>query len=176
MALDEHVLRTWVRRVAMGQANRRDFIRAMLGLGLSGPLIAEMLATHTSAGAQGTRGVQPTFAPTRRGGGGKLRLLYWQAPTILNPHFAAGTKDVAAARVVYEPLFSIDPEGDFIPILAEEIPTVENGGRARRHLDHLAPQTGGGLARRQALHRRRCDLHLGVYRRPGHGHRHPRPV
>jgi peptide/nickel transport system substrate-binding protein len=28
-------------------------------------------------------------------------------------------------------LISIDPEGDFIPILAEEIPSVENGGRAR---------------------------------------------
>jgi hypothetical protein len=45
MALEEHVLRAWVRRVATGEANRRDFIRAMLGLGLSGPLIAEVLAT-----------------------------------------------------------------------------------------------------------------------------------
>jgi len=131
MAPDEHVLRTWVRQVATGEASRRDFIRAMLGLGLSGPLIAEMLATHTSAMAQGTRVAQRPFTPARRGGGGKLRLLYWQAPTLLNPHFAAGTKDVAASRVVYEPLFSIDPEGDFIPILAEEIPSVERGGRAR---------------------------------------------
>jgi peptide/nickel transport system substrate-binding protein len=130
MALDEHVLRTWVRRVAAGEANRRGFIRAMLGLGLSGPLIAEMLAAHRSAMAQGPRGAQPTFTPTRRGGGGKLRLLYWNAPTILNAHFAAGARDVAAARVVYEPLFSIDPDGHFIPILAEEIPSVENGGRS----------------------------------------------
>jgi peptide/nickel transport system substrate-binding protein len=28
-------------------------------------------------------------------------------------------------------LISIDPEGDFIPILVEEVLTVENGGRAR---------------------------------------------
>jgi hypothetical protein len=53
----------------------------MLGLGLSGPLIAEMLAT------QGTRVVQQTFTPTKRGGEGKLRLLFWQAPTILDRHF-----------------------------------------------------------------------------------------
>jgi len=130
MALDEHILRTWVRRVTTGRANRRGFIRALLGLGLSGPLIAEMLAARGPAAAQGTRVAQPAFTPTKRGGGGKLRLLYWQAPTILNSHLAAGTKDVAASRVVYEPLFSIDPDGDFIPILAEEIPSVDNGGRS----------------------------------------------
>jgi peptide/nickel transport system substrate-binding protein len=130
MALEEHVLRTWVRRVASGEANRREFIRAMLGLGLTGPLIAEMLAAHGSATAQETRVAQPAFTPTRRGGGGKLRLLYWNAPTILNAHFAVGARDVAAARIVYEPLHSIAPDGTFIPILAEEIPSVENGGRA----------------------------------------------
>jgi peptide/nickel transport system substrate-binding protein len=131
MALEEHVLRTWVRRIASGEASRRGFIRAMLGLGLSGPLIAEMLATQTSARAQGTRVVPSPFTPTRRGGGGKLRLLYWNAPMILNAHFAVGAKDVAASRVVYEPLFSIDPDGHFIPILAQEIPSLENGGRSR---------------------------------------------
>src|SRR4029434_6208731 len=41
------------------------------------------------------------------------------------------TKDSNASRVVYEPLFSVNPDGDFIPILAEEVPSFENGGRAR---------------------------------------------
>ncbi len=131
MALEEQELRAWVRRVAEGKANRREFIRTMLGLGLSAPLVAEMLATYAPAAAQGTPGAQQTFTPTRRGGGGKLRLLYWQPPTILNAHLAAGGKDVDAARVVYEPLFSFDPDGDFIPILVEEMPNVENGGRSR---------------------------------------------
>jgi peptide/nickel transport system substrate-binding protein len=130
MALEEHVLRTWVRRVATGEVNRRDFIRAMLGLGLSGPLIAEMLAGQMSAMAQGPSVVPPAFTPTRRGGGGKLRLLYWQPPTILNAHLAVSAKDVAASRVVAEPLFSIAADGTFIPILAAEIPSVENGGRS----------------------------------------------
>jgi peptide/nickel transport system substrate-binding protein len=131
MGLEEHELREWVRRVATGEASRRDFIHTMLGLGLSGPLIAEMLATYAPAAAQGTREAPQTFTPTRRGGGGKLRLLYWPAPKILNAHFSTGRADADASRVVYEPLISIDPEGDFIPILVEEIPTVENGGRAR---------------------------------------------
>src|SRR5712692_7650667 len=131
MELEEQELRAWVRRVATGEASRRQFLRAMLGLGLSGPLIADMLATYVPTAAQDTPGAQPTFTPTRRGGGGKLRLLSWQAPTILNPHLAVATKDSNASCVVYEPLFSVNPDGDFIPILAEEVPSVENGGRAR---------------------------------------------
>lgn len=92
MALDEQVLRRWVRRVAAGEASRRDFMRAMLGLGLSGPLIADMLAVHMPAMAQGASVAPPPFNPTRRGGG-KLRLLYWQPPTILNAHFAVSAKE-----------------------------------------------------------------------------------
>jgi peptide/nickel transport system substrate-binding protein len=131
MGLEDEELRAWVRRVASGEASRRDFIRAMLGLGLSGPLIAEMLATYAPAVAQGTREAPQAFTPTRRGGGGKLRLLYWQAPTVLNAHFARPPSDWDASRVVYESLISTDPERNFIPILAQEVPTVENGGRAR---------------------------------------------
>src|SRR5262244_2118994 len=108
MGLEEHELRTWVRQVATGQASRRDFIHAMLGLGLAGPLIAEMLATPLPTRAQETRDVQQTFTPTRRGGGGTVRLLYWQAPVILPPHFPARTKDPEASRVVYAPLFSVN--------------------------------------------------------------------
>ena len=59
-----------------------------------------------------------------------MRLLYWQAPTILNPHLATGTKDQEASRIVYEPLWSVNPDGERIPILAAEIPSLENGGRA----------------------------------------------
>jgi peptide/nickel transport system substrate-binding protein len=132
MAVEVQALRTWVRKVATGEVKRRDFIRIMLGLGLSGPLIAEMLAApRSSVMAQDPTAAPPTFTPTRRGGGGKLRLLYWQPPTILNAHFAVSAKDVAASRIVSEPLFSIAPDGHFVPILAAEIPSIENGGRSQ---------------------------------------------
>ena len=65
-----------------------------------------------------------------RGQGGTLRLIWWQAPTILNPHLASGGKDADASRVVYEPLASVNSEGILTPVLAAEIPTVENGGLA----------------------------------------------
>ncbi|WP_017303430.1 ABC transporter substrate-binding protein [Spirulina subsalsa] len=63
-------------------------------------------------------------------GDNTLRLLYWQAPTILNPHLASGFKDFDAARIVYEPLASYDSNDELVLFLAAEVPTVENGGLA----------------------------------------------
>lgn len=59
-----------------------------------------------------------------------LKLLYWQAPTILNPHLSTGFKDAEASRITLEPLASFDNSGKLIPLLAAEIPTTENGGIA----------------------------------------------
>ena len=56
-----------------------------------------------------------------------LRLLLWQAPTTLNPHFAQGAKDQIASRIVYEPLASFNARGELVPFLAAEIPSLGNG-------------------------------------------------
>src|SRR5438132_4501700 len=64
----------------------------------------------------------------QRGAGGELKILYWQAPTILNPHLATGTKDSDASRLVLEPLASYGPDAKPVAVLAAEIPTVANGG------------------------------------------------
>src|SRR5258706_13089963 len=55
----------------------------------------------------------------------------WQAPTLLNPHFAIGTKDQYACRVFYEPLAGWDEDGNLIAQLATEIPSLKNGGVAK---------------------------------------------
>src|SRR5262249_19087249 len=83
----------------------------------------------------------PTIAPTLgsaakpaasgRGAGGMLKILYWQAPTILNTHLSQGTKDYDAGRLILEPLASIGPDGQPVPNLAAEIPTLQNGGIAQ---------------------------------------------
>ncbi len=49
----------------------------------------------------------PPYKPTKRGGGGLLRLLWWQAPTLLNPHFGVGQKDLDASSIFYEPLAAL---------------------------------------------------------------------
>ncbi|AFY38032.1 extracellular solute-binding protein family 5 [[Leptolyngbya] sp. PCC 7376] len=59
-----------------------------------------------------------------------LKLLYWQAPTILNPHLSTGFKDWEASRITLEPLATFNEESELIPILAAEIPSIENGGVA----------------------------------------------
>ena len=127
---DDTFLRQWAYRVAHGTADRRTFLRSLMALGLSGPFLGNWLATVTPAAAQ-TKKPVTAFTPTKRGGGGKLRLLWWQAPTILNTHLASGTKDTDASRVVYEPLAAYDPDANFVPILAAEIPSLDNGGLAK---------------------------------------------
>ena len=72
----------------------------------------------------------PTEAPPTRGQGGTITLLYFQAPTIANPHLSPGTKDLSASRIAYEPLATFDKDGNLVPILSVEIPSLENGGVA----------------------------------------------
>jgi peptide/nickel transport system substrate-binding protein len=125
--MDERELRGMVTDVRSGRVDRRTFVTAMLGLGVSGPMVVQMLGAPGAARAQ----TRTALTPARRGGGGRLRLLWWQAPTLLNGHFATGTKDEDAARPVYEPLLSFDPDGNFVPVLAAEVPSVQNGGLGR---------------------------------------------
>ena len=53
-----------------------------------------------------------------------LKVLWWQAPTLLNPHFAVGNKDQDGSRLFYEPLAGWDADGNLRPILAESIPAA----------------------------------------------------
>ena len=64
----------------------------------------------------------------KRGSDGQLNLLYWQAPSTMNPNLSGGTKELEASSVVLEPLARYDEKGNMLPWLAEEIPTVGNGG------------------------------------------------
>src|SRR6185503_21169449 len=125
--MDERQIRELMADVKTGRLSRRRFVQTMVGLGLTAPLAAQML---TAAGVA----AQPkatTFTPTKRGGGGPLKVLWWQAPTLLNPHFATGTKDQDACRIFYEPLAAFDPDGNVVPVLAERVPTIDNGDLAK---------------------------------------------
>jgi peptide/nickel transport system substrate-binding protein len=126
--MDEPRLRQLIDDVRAGRLPRRRFVQLMVGLGLGAPLAAQMLA---SAGIARAQSPAPGFTPTRRGGGGPLKTLWWQAPTLLNPHFATGTKDQDASRIFYEPLAGFDPDGNVTPILASEVPSVQAGTLAR---------------------------------------------
>lgn len=68
------------------------------------------------------------MAMAERGTDGNLGIIYWQAPSILNSFLSGGTKDLEAASMIIEPLARYDQNGNMVPWLVEEIPTVANGG------------------------------------------------
>ena len=126
--MDEQVIRELIGEVKRGRLTRRAFVQTMVGLGVTAPMAAQMLATAGVAQAQSK---PAAFTPTRRGGGGPLKVLWWQAPTLLNPHFGTGTKDLDGSRIFYEPLAAYDPDGNLLPVLAERAPSLENGDLAK---------------------------------------------
>src|SRR5216684_6629519 len=125
--MEERKLRELIEDVRHGRLSRRGFVQTMIGLGLTAPLAAQMLASAGVAQAQS----KLAYKATKRGGGGALKVLWWQGATLLNPHFAVGTKDQDGSRIFYEPLASWDPDGVLCPTLAAEIPDLENGGLAK---------------------------------------------
>jgi peptide/nickel transport system substrate-binding protein len=122
--MDEQALRGLIGQVKSGKLSRRAFVQRMVALGLTAPMASQMLA-HSGVAMAAT---SFQYKPTKRGGGGALKVLWWQSPTLLNPHFAVGTKDQEGSRIFYEPLANWDPDGNLIPILAAEIPSLENDG------------------------------------------------
>ena len=128
--MDERELRGWIARVKDGTITRRQFTRTMVGLGLTAPMAAQMLGVGRR-GARGAGADGPAFNPTKRGGGGELKTLWWQAVSILNCHLAVGVKDNDGSRIFNEPLAAFDPDGNLVPILAAEVPSLENGGVAK---------------------------------------------
>ena len=124
--MNERELRKLIATVKAGRVSRRAFVHRMVGLGLTAPFATRLLA-HAGLAQSPTRA---EYKPTKAGGGGALKMLFWQAPTLLNPHFAVGTKDQEGSRIFYEPLAAWDADGNLAPVLAAEVPDIENGGVA----------------------------------------------
>jgi peptide/nickel transport system substrate-binding protein len=122
--MNEHGIRELLADVRAGRMTRRGFVRAMVACGLTAPLAGQMLAAAGVAQAQ----ARPAFSPSKRGGGGHLQTLSWDAPVLLNPQIAVGLKDWNACAIFYESLVALDPAGNMLPVLAREVPSVQNGG------------------------------------------------
>jgi len=91
-----------------------------------------MTRTHLLLGAAALALTPATaFADEHdRGSSGHLNIIYWQAPSTLNPYLSGGTKEVESASLILESLARFDDTGTMVPWLAADIPTVENGGVA----------------------------------------------
>jgi peptide/nickel transport system substrate-binding protein len=124
-----------------GKLSRREFTFRALALGVGLPVISFVLRAETARAtgmnrnsgwavlaAQGAA-ARPAVGMEgkKRGEGGELKLIQWQAPTVLSPHVSTGTKDYLASSIVLEPLMNYLPDGTLIPNLVTEVPTVDNG-------------------------------------------------
>ncbi len=91
-----------------------------------------MKLRHSLLGAAALMALAPmAFAAGhegQRGRDGQVNIIYWQAPSIMNPYLSGGTKEVEAASLVIEPLARYDDDGNLVPWLVDDVPTVENGG------------------------------------------------
>jgi peptide/nickel transport system substrate-binding protein len=126
--MDQRALRELLREVKRNRISRRQFGQMLAGFGVAAPMVTQLLA---SAGAARAEPRQPHWTPPRRGGGGSVKILMWDAPTMLHPHFGRGLRDFTASRIFYEPLAAVSPDGSLVPVLAEEVPSFTNGGVSR---------------------------------------------
>ncbi|MBW3631717.1 MAG: peptide ABC transporter substrate-binding protein [Chloroflexi bacterium] len=122
-----------------GTLTRREFTLRALALGVGMPIISFILRAESASAtvgrhigwgvaAQGATGAPAVGMDGRtRGEGGELRLIQWQAPSMLSPHVSTGEKDYLAGQLIIEPLMHFLPDGTLIPHLITEVPTVENG-------------------------------------------------
>jgi peptide/nickel transport system substrate-binding protein len=111
-----------------GVVSRREFIRRALALGVA-PAVVQFILQSPSPAAAGALPDRPSVGTEqqRRGDGGELKILQWQAPSQAGAHTAAGANDSFAASLVSEPLLSFLPDATLIPTLAREVPSVQNG-------------------------------------------------
>src|SRR5260370_2714800 len=107
-----HALHELIAQVKAGRLDRRAFVQTMVGLGLTTPLAAQMLA---SAGVAHAQPKAPTFTPTKRGGGGLLKTPLWQAPPPLPPHLPTRTKEHDPPPVFFQPPGRLDPPRNVVP-------------------------------------------------------------
>ena len=73
-------------------------------------------------------GIAGSVFAAERGRDGEVKLIYWQAPSTMNPYLSGGGKELEASSVVIEALARYDPDGNLVPWLVDQIPTIENGG------------------------------------------------
>ena len=136
-------LRSFVERLRAGELSRRQFMHAVGALGV-GTAAASIIATSVAA-QDATPGASPAASPAagssqapavgtenqKRGGGGELRIIQSQAPSVLAAHSATGSKDSYAGSLVMEPLLAYMEDGSLAPILAASLPSVAEGTVAK---------------------------------------------
>jgi peptide/nickel transport system substrate-binding protein len=60
--------------------------------------------------------------------GGSIVLAEWQYPDTINPYFAQAETDIEVSGSMFDGLLNVTPDLKYVPDLATNVPTVDNGG------------------------------------------------
>lgn len=96
-------------------ATRRQALMLMGAAGATGLMAPSMIGRSSAFAANASLD-------------GQLILAFSQEPTVFNPLMPHIEVDEGVYYAIYDPLIDFDPDGNFFPLLAAEVPTVENGG------------------------------------------------
>lgn len=103
---------------------RRLIVLAMGALIVAGACGGAASQSPTATGPGPTGTAAATTGPS----GGIVTVGLYQEPDNLNPYLAVQTASVLVRRLALEGLLTADPQGNYAPGLAAEVPTVANGG------------------------------------------------
>jgi len=120
-----------------GELDRRQFLAGAGTLGISAAAAA-VLANPARGLAQATPEASPAASPIaaaierpafgtenqERGAGDQLRIIWWQAPSLLSPH---QNGDSSASSLAIEPLLTYVPGEQLGAVLLDTVPSIENG-------------------------------------------------
>jgi hypothetical protein len=136
VSMNEQELRELIAAVKAGRVSRRAFARTMGGLGLTAPFVSQLVA-HAGL-AQSAAPIE--YKPTRAGGGA-LRTLFWQAPTLLNPPFRGGGQRRRRGGDFLRAAGGLGSQRERRPGARRPDPGYrERRGRCRRHVRDLGAE------------------------------------
>jgi peptide/nickel transport system substrate-binding protein len=102
-------------KLSSAAASRRTFL-----LGASSLALAPW---NSTAEAQASQQTKPPSAPK-----GQVIVGYSQEVTVLHPLMPANEVDQGVWWNLFSPMWGINETGEFVPVLAKEVPTIANGG------------------------------------------------
>jgi peptide/nickel transport system substrate-binding protein len=92
-----------------------------------GAATAAPAATKAPAPAEPTKAAAPASLGTPKPGG-TIKIAIYQEPANLNPFLNTQTVGSVVRNTIFSGLISVNEKGEYVPELATEVPTTQNGG------------------------------------------------
>lgn len=106
----------------------RKFVVGLTVAAVAGGACSGASPTQAPTGPVGTQPAATSASSPPAATGGTVTVGLYQEPDNLNPYLAVQTASRLVRQLTLEGLLAADPAGNYVPVLATEVPTVANGG------------------------------------------------